>query len=601
MAEMNKAVFSKDIRVVVMADWDASAVAESGSNYPKGTEWYQVMGSDAELKPYKTEAEKNLDDPAVLRAAVKDVFSKHKADRYGVVMWNHGGAWKGGFGHDGQDGTDDASKGMAAHEVVGAIQGGLADAGIKGDQPLDLLTFDTCLMAGVEIMAPFANLTKLFIANAEIDYGDGWDYTGVLELLSKQPAIALDKFAVAENGIWEKQHLGSGKLDDKLIRAHASFDMSHWGGFMGAWAKLVATVNKSQSFEWELLGLSAFRALPEYSKTVDNPSEPTNLRDVGEVLGALVALSNDDAVAKAAKAVMDVTDKMVVDNSMGDLRKSQLGLHAHIGLAGQLDPADHAKYAKLAKDWQDATQWTSVLDTLIKKNDGVGPQITAAMLDTESPTKSKPPKIQFETADKDVAAVSILLGVHNPQNKSEIGLQGIVGMGLIDPDKYEMPWEGELIGIAKGTTDVVPCTIHPWMVGSKKGEFGVQIVAVQGEFTAGKEKSTGYVLFDADTGKSISALISHQGQVYTFSFATLAKMAGKDTATFSASTVVVDTKTGSEKIVTDGDPIDVTAAGMELALTDAPGADYTFFVQMTDVWGNDSTAFQTMTLKDSLQ
>ena len=42
-------------------------------------------------------------------------------------------------------------------------------------------------MAGAEVAFEFSTLADVYIANAEIDYGDGWDYDGVLDPPVAQP------------------------------------------------------------------------------------------------------------------------------------------------------------------------------------------------------------------------------------------------------------------------------------------------------------------------------------------------------------------------------------------------------------------------------
>ena len=510
MAEMNKAKFADHIKVFVIADWDASAQMDDGSPYPKGTEWYRVMGSGAEIKPYKTGPEKNLDDPAELTAAVKEILGANKADRYGIVMWNHGGAWEGGFGHDGQDGTANG-KGMTAKQAADAIKAGLDAIGVKGDRPLEFLTFDTCLMAGVEIVMPFANLAKVYIANAEIDYGDGWEYTKVLELLNQSPDIAPIAFAQKENDIWNKHHLAAG-VDDKLIRSHISMDTAHVAAFATAFKALVDAVMDSQTFDWELLGLATFRALPVYSKVVGNPTEPSTLRDVGQLLSSLSALANDDKVAEAAKATADLFDKLVIANSVGDLRKSQIGLHIYNGLAKEIQDSKLTAYETKAGAWEKATGWTDVLAQIAKDNDGKAPAVTGKLYMPDNPSASDLPAVDFEVKDKDVAQAKGVLLAANPEDKSKVAILGLLGMGLIDPGTWSLEWDGAVAGIAIGTKDFAPATVMPWIVGSKKGEFGAQILGVPGTIDADGDKASATVLFDASTGKSISVIINAGGQ-----------------------------------------------------------------------------------------
>ena len=600
MAEANKAKFGKHIKVFVMADWDASATMnDAGDKYPAGTEWYQLMGGDAEVKPYKTGPEKNLDDPKELQAAIKEIFGANKADRYGLVMWDHGGSFSGGFGHDSQDGTDDESKGMQADVAADAIKKGLDEAGITGDRPLAFLTFDTCLMAGVEVMMPFEKIARLFIANAEIDYGDGWDYTKTLELLDADPNIDLRKFATEENKIWDAHHLASGKLDDKLIRAHASFDTLHMAKFTGAVEALSKAMIAAAGFEWELFGLATFGTLPAYFATADKSGSITaTVRDFGQLLTSLQALSSDSAVSKLAKDAYAIFDDFLVANSMGDLRKAQIGLHASAPLANDLanDPKMHTVYEKSAAAWNTATQWGSVLKKVEAAKDDEAPTATVAVESPEKPTTATPPTLQFEVKDKDVAMAKIDLLADNPDNTKQLGSLGLLGMGMIGPDTWELGWQGDVAGIAVSANDVAPATILPWIIGGKKGEFGAQILAVPMKYKSASEEFAVTMLFDAATGKSLNCVIQINESPATF---TVEKLASFDPSASLYSGIVAWDKTTLEQTIEYSTTAIPLKGKTEFALDFAqvPAGTYYMRLLLMDVWGNSAVTQHEVELK----
>ena len=104
--KMSKAELGANVNVVVLADWNASAEdAEGNKIYATGSEWYRIRGSGLEPALLRTEPEQDLDDGATLSGASARAFKDHPADRYGLVLWNRGGSWDGGYGSDMQDGT----------------------------------------------------------------------------------------------------------------------------------------------------------------------------------------------------------------------------------------------------------------------------------------------------------------------------------------------------------------------------------------------------------------------------------------------------------------------------------------------------------------
>ena len=53
---------------------------------------------------------------------------------------------------------------------------GVTAANLPGRPQLEFFSYDTCLLGSPEVAAPLADLARVFIANAELDYADGWDY-----------------------------------------------------------------------------------------------------------------------------------------------------------------------------------------------------------------------------------------------------------------------------------------------------------------------------------------------------------------------------------------------------------------------------------------
>jgi hypothetical protein len=77
--------------------------------------------------------------------------------------------------------------------VEAGIKTGLDRAGIA---KFDLLGFDACLMASVELVVQFAPYCRHFMASEELEPGTGWDWTS-LSSLNKDPSMSALAFATA--------------------------------------------------------------------------------------------------------------------------------------------------------------------------------------------------------------------------------------------------------------------------------------------------------------------------------------------------------------------------------------------------------------------
>ena len=67
----------------------------------------------------------------------------------------------------------------------------------KENPALELVGFDTCLMATVDVAALFQNFSKYLVASEEVEPGNGWLYSGWLGELAKNPAMGGEELGIA--------------------------------------------------------------------------------------------------------------------------------------------------------------------------------------------------------------------------------------------------------------------------------------------------------------------------------------------------------------------------------------------------------------------
>ena len=66
------------------------------------------------------------------------------------------------------------------------------------DNPsLELVGFDTCLMATIDVAAVFQNFAKYLVASEEVEPGNGWYYTGWLGALADNPGMNGEDLGIA--------------------------------------------------------------------------------------------------------------------------------------------------------------------------------------------------------------------------------------------------------------------------------------------------------------------------------------------------------------------------------------------------------------------
>lgn len=123
----------------------------------------------------------NMGDAQTLYDFLAFADTNYPADKVAVTFWNHGGGSVSGAAFDELHGLDslDLDEMYQAFDAVWPA---------NAENPaLELVGFDTCLMATVDVAAVFQNFAKYLVASEEVEPGNGWYYSGWLGALAENP------------------------------------------------------------------------------------------------------------------------------------------------------------------------------------------------------------------------------------------------------------------------------------------------------------------------------------------------------------------------------------------------------------------------------
>ena len=135
--------------------------------------------SDGWINEIKSMGKVNMGNPATLRDFIKFSMEQYPAEKYGLIMWDHGGGSIAGFGHD-EKFNDDA---LTLLDMKQAFE----EAGLR-KQKLEFLGFDACLMATIEMAVLAYDYAHVLIASEDLEPGEGWDYN-FLSVLNDTPRM----------------------------------------------------------------------------------------------------------------------------------------------------------------------------------------------------------------------------------------------------------------------------------------------------------------------------------------------------------------------------------------------------------------------------
>ncbi len=135
--------------------------------------YYRVLDDGIELN--KTEPLASMGDPDTLSSFLVWGSEAYPADKYMLILWDHGGGTFGGICSD--ELFDDDS--LSLPEINQALN--------KADVPLEAIGCDACLMASLETAEVLQGYGHYYISSEESEPGSGWDYTEFLTYLSRNP------------------------------------------------------------------------------------------------------------------------------------------------------------------------------------------------------------------------------------------------------------------------------------------------------------------------------------------------------------------------------------------------------------------------------
>lgn len=130
--------------------------------------------------------EELMTDPETLKAFINYGVMNYPAEKYDLILWDHGGGPTGGFGQD----EHDYWVYMTFADIIDALSDNLvvdADSDGVPDGRFDFIDFDACLMSSVELCFALADSTDYYIASPETEPGYGQYYTEWLNQLGEEP------------------------------------------------------------------------------------------------------------------------------------------------------------------------------------------------------------------------------------------------------------------------------------------------------------------------------------------------------------------------------------------------------------------------------
>jgi hypothetical protein len=221
--------------------------------------------------------EANMADRETLVDFVTWAIENYPADKYMLVMADHGMGWPGGW----SDPTSRRAEGSSAplagklhdmlylNEIADALQEIHDNTGLD---KFELVGFDACLMAHLEVFAALEPHARYSVASQETEPALGWAYTSFLSELVANPSMS---GADLSQVILDTYISGDQRIVDDQARAEFAGRGQPTGGLFGMLLGDVAGGPTAQQVASQLeqnITLSAvdLSAIPQLMKSVNN-------------------------------------------------------------------------------------------------------------------------------------------------------------------------------------------------------------------------------------------------------------------------------------------------------------------------------------------
>lgn len=319
LMEMMEVALPENVRVVIQTGgaktWQNNVVdADILQRYVYDSEGLTLVD---ELPPA------SMGDDATLTDFLRYCKQNYPAEKTAVLFWNHGGGSVSGAAFDERYGYDS----LTLDEMQTAF-GRVWEAN-ENNPPLELVGFDTCLMATVDVAGTFAGTARYLVASEEVEPANGWDYTGWLGALAADPAM--DGAALGEV-ICDAYYAGCQAVGTHSNATLSLTDLTRTGPLLEAYeafgAEALAAACEDPGF------FSRFARIAAQSENYGGNTREqgyTNMVDLGHMARQSTGL------LQTAGDVLNALEDCVLYRVSGPYRAESTGLSCYYSYNGDLN------------------------------------------------------------------------------------------------------------------------------------------------------------------------------------------------------------------------------------------------------------------------
>lgn len=315
--EMESVGSTSAINVILQTGAADESQGSQGIDWTRNQRWKVLSGSIQLIADLGHDGKDggNMGTESTFESFVRWGVQAYPADKYIVVLWDHGSGINGGIGPD-----EMTNSSIPQSQIAYALNSVSTSENVK----FEITGYDACLMATSEVAASLVQSSNYMVASEDIEPGAGWDYTVFLGYLADNPnadgaqigKAIVDGYAAKMDKNNAVYTLSVTKLDKIPALVEATNKMAE---------KLLPYASESID-SWESIAYTRLSAL-DYHTNVFFGNDDVDLVDMKQFAGNIgKEFRNQPDIIATSDAVAEALNQAVIYESSNYSNLGSTGL-----------------------------------------------------------------------------------------------------------------------------------------------------------------------------------------------------------------------------------------------------------------------------------
>ena len=324
---------TSDVNIVVQLDRNPGYDTRY-ENWSSTKRFYITRGMTPTAAEAKSDlGEVNMGAQGSLESFTSWAKTNYPANKYALILWNHGGGFQPqeerfsikGVAWDDTDGNDYLSN--------IELSNGLSTFTNNGASKVELVGFDACLMAMLEVDQHLKDYANTRVSSEETEPGEGWPYNTILSDLTQNPTWSGVFLA---NAIANRYYASYGNSQTQAAAQYGS----NYSTMLTSFDTFIQALRSNLSSQRSIIGLA---------RTASQDFDVTDYIDLYDFAYQVYTRSSNSDVRSAANNLISSISNYVTNNKAGSSWPRAHGLSIFF-------PATQSSWGTWASTYQ-SNQW----------------------------------------------------------------------------------------------------------------------------------------------------------------------------------------------------------------------------------------------------